>query len=112
MECAFTSSFQGNELRDRADEVSEIIKHKRRIRICAFSRTFNSHLPWAHYASGFSGLAIEIDLPADLPELKQVTYRGVFANVNMTAPSIRKSRRPKSWPPSTTNGRMSRRPDY
>lgn len=34
---------------------------------------------WAHYAGGFDGLAIEVDLPDDDPRVREVQYRGVFA---------------------------------
>ncbi len=42
-----------------------------RRRVCCFCKTFDSHLSWAHYAGGFSGLAIEVDLPdADAVEVR------------------------------------------
>lgn len=52
---------------------------KSRYRVCSLSRSFQSHLLWAHYASGFDGLAIEVDLPDDDPRVREVEYRGVFA---------------------------------
>jgi len=39
-------------------------------RVCSLSKTFNNQLLWAHYASGHSGLAIEVDVPsADATEV-------------------------------------------
>jgi hypothetical protein len=60
-------------------EVEQIIEEKKKLRVCSLSKTYNSHLLWAHYASGFSGLAIEVDLPNDCPDVKSIEYRGVFA---------------------------------
>jgi len=39
-------------------------------------------LLWSHYASGFSGLAVEVELPDDSCSIRKVEYRGVFAGVN------------------------------
>lgn len=36
---------------------------------------------WAHYASGFDGLAIEVELPDRDERIKNVAYRGVFGHV-------------------------------
>lgn len=52
---------------------------KSRYRVCSLSRDFQSHLLWAHYAGGFDGMAIEVDLPDDDPRVREVQYRGVFA---------------------------------
>lgn len=41
---------------------------------------------WAHYASGFDGLAIEVDLPDRSPAIKNIEYRGVFASVSFDNP--------------------------
>ena len=32
------------------------------IRVCALTKSFNSHLLWAHYAGGYTGVAIEVEL--------------------------------------------------
>lgn len=32
---------------------------------------------WAHYASGFTGLAIEVELPDDCPKVSKVEYMGL-----------------------------------
>jgi len=43
----------------------------RSYRVCSLSKIFDNHLLWAYYAGGFTGLAIEVDVPAsDLVEVK------------------------------------------
>lgn len=51
---------------------------KSRYKVCSLSADFQSHLLWAHYAGGFDGLAIEVDLPDDDYRIRKVQYRGVF----------------------------------
>lgn len=66
-------------------KIKEIGDSKRQYKICSLSRTFDNHLLWAHYANGFDGVAIEIELPEDNQNIKKLDYdRGVFANVNIT----------------------------
>ncbi len=79
MEGMFVTSTR-NEL-DPVEQVNAIIKEKKRIKVCALSQTFDCHLLWAHYASGFSGLAVEVDLPEDDQRIRKVTYRGIAAYV-------------------------------
>ncbi len=81
MEGQFGYSYRTTDEHDHSEEVTKIISHKRGFLICSLSRTFNSHLLWAHYASGFSGLAIEVELPEDAHDVKVVEYRGVFGHV-------------------------------
>jgi hypothetical protein len=81
MEGMFAYSYRDTEERDRKEDVAEIVKHKRQLKVCSLSKTFDSHLLWAHYASGFDGLAIEVDLPENGREIKHVKYGGVFASV-------------------------------
>jgi hypothetical protein len=40
----------------------EALEEVASFRICALSRTFDNHLLWAHYAGGYTGIAIEIEL--------------------------------------------------
>lgn len=68
---------------DYKKEVDQIIEEKKKLKVCSLSLTFDCHLLWSHYASGFSGLAIEVELPDNHPEVKVVDYRGVFAFVPM-----------------------------
>jgi hypothetical protein len=39
-------------------------------------------LLWAHYATGFNGVAMEVELPEASPDIQRVTYRGVFGHVS------------------------------
>ncbi len=68
-----TDAGRGNEVSDYGLEVGKEMKS---LRICSLSRTFNNHLLWAHYASGYSGVAIEVEL--DDAEAVEVTYSNDF----------------------------------
>jgi len=46
------------------------------LRVCSLSKTFNNHLLWAHYASGYSGVAIEVEL--DESDVLEVNYSNEF----------------------------------
>jgi hypothetical protein len=81
MEGQFGYSYRTTDEQDHAEEVAEIISHKRDLLICSLSKTFDCHLLWAHYASGFAGLAIEVQLPDDGHNVRVVEYRGAFAHV-------------------------------
>lgn len=45
---------------------SNVVEAKSDFRVCSLSTTFNSHLLWAHYANGFKGMAIEVEVPSKL----------------------------------------------
>lgn len=83
MEGSFVYSRTSSDELDCKSIVQEIIEKKRNIRICSLSKTFDSHLLWAHYASGFDGLAVEIELPEEDDRIKSVSYRGAFGHVMM-----------------------------
>lgn len=78
MEGIFTYSTRGS-----ASYVQQTVKGigdaKSRYKICSLSQDFQSHLLWAHYAGGFDGIAIEVDLPDTDAHIKKVKYRDVFA---------------------------------
>lgn len=67
---------------DRGREVEvletglEIGRELNKYRVCALSKTFNNHLLWAYYAGGFTGMAIEVDLPDS--DVTEVTYSDEF----------------------------------
>lgn len=71
---------RGNEIEER---VKGIRRAKRNYKVCSLSKTYDSHLLWAHYANGFKGVAIELDLPEQDPNIREVNSRGVFAFVDM-----------------------------
>ena len=83
MEGAFVYSYSSTDGEDPKKLVDQIIEEKKRLRVCSMSLTFDRHLLWAHYASGFDGVAIEVELPDHSPEVKKIAYRGVFAGVSM-----------------------------
>jgi hypothetical protein len=56
---------------------------KSRYKVCSLSADFQSHLLWSHYAGGFNGLAIEVDLPDNDHNIRPVDYRGVYAFLDM-----------------------------
>jgi hypothetical protein len=41
-----------------------LISAKKKYMVCALSKTYRKRLLWAHYANGFDGVAIGVDLPA------------------------------------------------
>lgn len=54
----------------------EIERELNKYRVCALSKIFDNHLLWAYYAGGFTGLAIEVDLPDS--DITEVTYDDEF----------------------------------
>lgn len=83
MEGMFVYSLQSSDGYDSKKKVQQIIKEKKRLKICSLSATYDSHLLWAHYAGGFDGCAIEVEIPDNHRSMKKVEYRGVFAHVSM-----------------------------
>ena len=83
MEGAFAYSYGSTDERDHSETIAEIIRHKKRLRVCSLSLTFDCHLLWAHYASGFAGLAVEVELPDDPIVVRRVQYGGVFRHMSL-----------------------------
>jgi hypothetical protein len=79
MEGALAVSFRNNDNIKIKELFDKVNKEKDLIRVCSLSETYDSHLLWAHYASGFTGLAIEIELPETHPLIRRISYGGVFA---------------------------------
>ena len=79
---AYSSSFNSDK-RIIKERVRGIRNSKRKYKICSLSSTFDSHLLWAHYAGGFDGVAIEVELPDNDSNIKNVEMRGVFGFVDM-----------------------------
>ena len=82
MEGQFVYSHRSTDEVDRSAHLDDIRTEKKKVRICSLSSTYDSHLLWAHYADGFSGVAIEVDIPDNHPSLVKMEYGGVFTNVN------------------------------
>ncbi|MCB9779850.1 MAG: hypothetical protein H6742_14890 [Alphaproteobacteria bacterium] len=82
VEGVFSYSYGPGDDKDAVEEaVDAITAGKSGLKVCSLSKTFDSHLLWAHYASGFSGMAIEVELPDD-DRVREVVYRGVFAHLS------------------------------
>lgn len=85
VEGTFAYSYQGDgeakSANDFAGAVSEAIAS---LRVCSLSATFDSHLLWAHYANGFNGVAVEVELPEARPDIRRISYRGVFGGFGYT----------------------------
>lgn len=79
MEGIFAYSYQGEgEASSAKDLASAVSKALQPLRVCSLSETFDTHLLWAHYAAGFNGVAIEVELPDNDERIRSVSYRGVF----------------------------------
>lgn len=54
--------------------VEEIVNHQSRYRVCSLSSDEKSHLMWAHYANGFRGVAVELDIRKKVNLIEEVEY--------------------------------------
>jgi hypothetical protein len=86
MEGMFAYSYKSANEDDVKRAVAQIVREKKQLRVCSLSGTFDCHLLWSHYASGFSGLAIEVELPDNSRAVREVTYRGGFTGVSINGP--------------------------
>lgn len=81
MEGSFVYSYRGDgEANSAKNLAGAVAKELEPLRVCSLSATFDAHLLWAHYASGFNGVAIEVELPDNHADIRPVTYRGVFGH--------------------------------
>ncbi|MEZ5415621.1 MAG: hypothetical protein R3F03_15045 [Opitutaceae bacterium] len=71
-----TLSRSGNALNtDYFDDLADlIVDEKMKKKICSMSATISSPLLWAHYASGFTGLALEFEIPDEDDRVRRVMY--------------------------------------
>ena len=60
----------------KEEYMKKIKEAKERVRICSFSRTATHPVLWAHYASGFKGMCIEVEFRGTGPgfDLASVDY--------------------------------------
>ncbi len=82
MEGLFTYGTNAGNEPEASQKVKGIVKAKKQYKVCSLAGTFDSHLLWSHYAGGFDGVAIEINLPQS-HHIRPIEYRGVFAYVDM-----------------------------
>lgn len=86
MEGIFVYSYRGGEEADSARNAArEVQIELTKLRVCSLTSTYDSHLLWAHYANGFNGVAVEVDLPDDHPDISPVKYGGVFGQFSYDA---------------------------
>jgi len=62
---------RGRELQiiEYGDAVARQLKE---LRVCALTKSFDNHLLWTHYANGYSGVVIEVEV--DKADVTAVTY--------------------------------------
>jgi hypothetical protein len=68
-------------------------KHMERLRVCSLSLTFDSHLLWAHYASSWDGLAVEVEIPEPSQNVHNVDYRGFMCPLDPDHHSVEEDAR-------------------
>lgn len=66
-----------NEIFNFAKDVGNQV---RELRVCALSATVDNHLLWAHYAGGYSGIAIEVDIPDEDARLVEYSDELILAS--------------------------------
>ncbi|TGK82694.1 DUF2971 domain-containing protein [Leptospira montravelensis] len=81
MEGQFAYSYN-NEVKKVSEIINGIVDKKKQYKVCSLSSIYNSHLLWAHYANGFDGVAIEVELNEN-KYIQRVNYGGVFAGINL-----------------------------
>jgi hypothetical protein len=54
----------------------EVGKQLKELRVFALTKSFNNHLLWAHYAGGYTGVVIEVELDDD--DVTEVVYGDEF----------------------------------
>jgi len=79
---AFYTS-QKNDSDEQDKKIKAINDCIKTLKVCSLSKTFDSHLLWAHYADGFKGIAIEVEIPDSHTSIREVKYDGVFSSFNI-----------------------------
>lgn len=70
---------------------SRIEKARESFRIASFSKTATNFLLWSHYADGHKGVAVELEIDEEDPNLHEVTYSpfsSVFTEKSQTTQSM------------------------
>jgi hypothetical protein len=68
--------------REFLEHANAVAKSMHKLRVCSLSLTFNSHLLWAHYASAWEGLALEVEVPGLSNNIRKVDYKGFMCPVD------------------------------
>ncbi len=69
----------GNQMAGTQQEMRELLEFSEKamkevncLKVCALSKTYKKHLLWGHYAGGYKGVAIEVEL--DESEITNIAY--------------------------------------
>jgi hypothetical protein len=74
---------QKNNYGEQSEKIRAIQECIKTLKVCSLSKTFDSHLLWAHYANGFKGITIEVEIPDSHTSIREVKYGGVFSSFNI-----------------------------
>ena len=55
--------------------IDAVKEEKHKLRICSLSHDFSNPILWAHYANGFKGICIEIDIDESRHDIQEIRYR-------------------------------------
>jgi hypothetical protein len=83
MEGRFLYSLSSHEQVQHKERLQQITDGKKPYKVCSLSKTYKSRLLWAHYASGFDGLAVEVELPVPEPRIHNVIYQDVLPMLDL-----------------------------
>lgn len=67
--------------------ISRVNQSRDEWRICSLSEDLHNFLLWSHYGAGHRGVAIEIDIPENTPELEKICYipfSPIFTDINQS----------------------------
>ena len=57
---------------EELDFINQIVDEKRKLRICSLAKDMTNPILWAHYANGFRGICIELEIDMDNPNIDLV----------------------------------------
>ncbi|MGF7177011.1 DUF2971 domain-containing protein [Azospirillum doebereinerae] len=83
MEGMFAYSYSHDQETEAQRIVKGVVESKNKYKVCSLSGTYDCHLLWSHYAGGFDGVAIEMNLPEGSRSIRPVEYRGVYAYLDL-----------------------------
>ena len=75
----------------KKEYIDDIKEGKSKLRICAFSKDFQNPLLWAHYADGFKGICIKVEIDKKSPDfdIAEVEYSAVRIRFTNKAARLR-----------------------
>lgn len=87
MEAVFAYSCRQDSENEAHSFAAKVNAHLKEMRVCSLTGSFDCHLLWSHYADGFNGVAVEVELPDDHSFIRPINYRGVFGGYGYEANS-------------------------